>query len=150
MRHVIEPEISYLYIAGIDNFSSILRFDPVDIATNTSELQYALTQRLYFKRLKPKPCTNPDVPPPVSGRIYLPLSYRECGGDTSESITWTIAQKYFFQPGFGDGQSGAGLQRSTLGAADGTAAGVLTWAIRPPRDLADHHGARARLYRRRR
>jgi LPS-assembly protein len=101
LRHVIEPEISYRYVGGINNFSSILRFDPVDIAADTSELQYGLTQRLYFKRLHPKPCTNPGVPAPVSGRIYLPLEYRECGGDTSESVSWTIAQKYFFQPGFG-------------------------------------------------
>lgn len=102
LRHTIEPEIHYRYVTGIDNFRSILRFDPVDIATNTNEVEYALTQRLYFKRLQPRPCANPEVPPPVNGRIYLPLDYRECGGATSDNVSWTVAQKRFFDPQFGD------------------------------------------------
>ena len=102
MRHTIEPEIRYRYVTGIDNFRSILRFDPVDIAANTNEVESALTQRLYFKRMNGKPCTNPEVPAPVTGHVYLPVDYRECSGDTSDSVTWTVAEKHFFNPDFGN------------------------------------------------
>ncbi len=101
MRHVIEPEVRYRYVAGIGNFPSILRFDPVDIASDTNEVEYSLTQRLYFRRLHGKPCANPAVPAPVTGRIYLPQNYRECAGDTSGSLSWQVAQKHFFDPEFG-------------------------------------------------
>jgi LPS-assembly protein len=49
VRHTIEPEITYRNVHGIDNFLSVLRFDDVDLATNTDELKYALTQHLYFR-----------------------------------------------------------------------------------------------------
>ncbi len=101
VRHAIEPEIRYRYVTGIDNFPSILRFDPVDIASNTNELEYSLTQRLYFRRLRPQPCDNPGVPSPLTGRVYLPLSYRECAGNTTAWVSWQVAQKYFFDPTFG-------------------------------------------------
>jgi LPS-assembly protein len=31
----------------------------------------------------------------------VPAAYIECGGDTSEWITWKLAAKYFFDPSFG-------------------------------------------------
>jgi LPS-assembly protein len=31
----------------------------------------------------------------------VPWAYTECGGDTSEWITWKLAAKYFFEPYFG-------------------------------------------------
>ena len=39
VRHTIEPEINYRNVHGIDNFLSVLRFDDVDLASNTDELQ---------------------------------------------------------------------------------------------------------------
>jgi LPS-assembly protein len=101
VRHTIEPELQYHYVAGINNFSSIPRFDPVDIASDTNEVEYSLTQRLLFKHLHPKPCKSGDLPPPLNGVIYIPVNYTECGGDTSEWITWKLAAKYFFEPYFG-------------------------------------------------
>ena len=38
LRHTIEPELTYRYVAGIDNFLSVLRFDDIDIASDTNEL----------------------------------------------------------------------------------------------------------------
>jgi LPS-assembly protein len=64
VRHTIEPEITYRNVHGIDNFLSVLRFDEVDLASNTDELQYGLTQHLYFTphpRNAPKP--KPGCPP---------------------------------------------------------------------------------------
>jgi len=48
-RHTIEPEITYRDVQGINNFLSILRFDDIDLASDTNELDYALTQHLYFR-----------------------------------------------------------------------------------------------------
>ncbi len=101
VRHTIEPELEYHFVSGINNFSSIPRFDPIDIVSDTNEVEYSLTQRLLFKHLHPKPCKSGDLPPPINGVIYVPWSYTECGGDSSEWITWKLAAKYFFEPYFG-------------------------------------------------
>jgi LPS-assembly protein len=101
LRHTIEPELRYRYVAGINNFSSIPRFDAVDVESDTNELEYSLTQRLFFKHLHPKPCSSGDVPAAVNGIINLPWDYTECGGDSDAWITWKLDAKYFFDPYFG-------------------------------------------------
>jgi LPS-assembly protein len=101
LRHVIEPYVQYRFVGGIDNFSSIPRFDANDVASDTNELDYALTQRLFLKHLHPLPCKNPDLPAALSGIVYVPATYRECGGETSEWVTWTVGAKYFFDRTFG-------------------------------------------------
>jgi len=67
VRHTIEPEITYRDVEGINNFLSILRFDDNDLASDTNELDYALTQHIYFrphpKRVKPAP-VKPGCPVP--------------------------------------------------------------------------------------
>jgi LPS-assembly protein len=101
VRHTIEPELRYRFVGGVNNFSSIPRFDPIDVVSDTNEVEYSLTQRLFFKHLHPKPCTSGPLPEPTNGVIYVPWAYTECGGDTSEWITWKLAAKYFFEPYFG-------------------------------------------------
>ena len=54
VRHTIESDITYRDVSGINNFLSILRFDDVDLASDTNELDYSFTQHLYF-RPRPKP-----------------------------------------------------------------------------------------------
>jgi LPS-assembly protein len=105
LRHTIEPELQYRYVAGVNNFPSIPRFDPVDIVSNTNEVEYSLTQRLFFRHLHAKPCTNDPLPPPLNGVIYVPWDYTECGSNTNEWITWKLAAKYFFDPTFGGAAS---------------------------------------------
>ena len=39
LRHTIEPELHYRFVGGINNFSSIPRFDTVDVESDTSELE---------------------------------------------------------------------------------------------------------------
>ena len=102
LRHTIEPEAHYQFVSGIDNFRNILRFDPTELASDTNEIEYSLTQRFYLKRKHRAACDNAPPPIPVTGRIYLPVDYRDCtSSDTSESLTWTLAQKRFFDPHFG-------------------------------------------------
>jgi LPS-assembly protein len=58
IRHTIEPAITYRDTRGINNFLNVLRFDDVDLASDTDELQYGVTQHLYF-RPHPKPPAKP-------------------------------------------------------------------------------------------
>jgi LPS-assembly protein len=112
LRHTIEPELHYRYVAGVNNFSSIPRFDATDIESDTNELEYSVTQRLFFKHLHPKPCNSGELPPPLNGNIYVPGAYKECGGDTDAWFTWKLAAKYFFDPYFGGAASP--LRRNVL------------------------------------
>jgi LPS-assembly protein len=90
VRHTIEPEVDYRYVTGINNFRQILRFDDTDVASNTNELEYGLTQRLFLRHLHPHPCTGDEALGPDS----------MCGGGTRDWITWRVAQKYYFEPDF--------------------------------------------------
>ncbi len=91
VRHAIEPQIQYRYVAGINNFDSILKFDPIDVASNTNELDYFLMQRFFIRHLQPHPCKGDDALGPDD----------TCGGETSDWISWQVGQKYFFNADFG-------------------------------------------------
>jgi LPS-assembly protein len=73
-KHTIEPYFNYNYVTGIHNFSQIIRFDSDSTLTNTNELEYGVTQRLWVK--------NGDAEP-------------------KDLITWSLVQKHFFDPTFG-------------------------------------------------
>ena len=49
-RHVIEPFLTYRYIKGVDNFNRIIRFDYLDTITDTNEIEYGITNRIYTRR----------------------------------------------------------------------------------------------------
>jgi LPS-assembly protein len=73
-KHVIEPEIMYRYVNGVNDFGQLVRFDEDETLTDTNEVEYGVTQRLFRRR----------------------------GSDQSEEfITWRLVQKYFFDPTFG-------------------------------------------------
>lgn len=73
-KHTIEPDIQYNYVTGVNDFGRIVRFDEDDTVTDTDEVEYSVTQRLYRK--------TDD-------------------GDAEELVSWQLAQKYFFDPTFG-------------------------------------------------
>ena len=56
LRHTIEPELTYRLTTGIDQFNKALRFDDIDVASNTNEAEYGITQRLFRKVAHPGPC----------------------------------------------------------------------------------------------
>jgi LPS-assembly protein len=91
LRHSIEPVIHYRYVNGIDNFNSVLRFDDIDVASDTNEVEYSLTQRLYVRHTALHPCKGDEALGPDE----------MCGGETVDWLSWQVAQKYFFQPDFG-------------------------------------------------
>src|SRR5208337_3361930 len=63
-KHVIEPRVVYSYVAGVDNFAKILRFDERDILSDTNEVEYSVVQRWYGKKISAQPenCNQPGMP----------------------------------------------------------------------------------------
>jgi LPS-assembly protein len=91
MRHVIEPEFTYRYVGGIGSREvNALLVDTTDIATNTDEVGYSLTQRLYMRPSGNKPCTGEQVA--ASGG---------CAPQAREWASWQIAQKFYINSNFG-------------------------------------------------
>jgi LPS-assembly protein len=108
VKHTVEPEITYRYVAGIGNFLNVLRFDDVDVASDTNELEYGVTQRLFVRPGKGGPCSGMEagaagagvegagVRVKDDGDVVVPA---KCGA--REWISWRVAQKYFFDETFG-------------------------------------------------
>ncbi len=80
-KHTIEPLITYRYVTGVNNFADFIRFDSDATITDTDEVEYGVTQRLFTK-------TGDDQP--------------------QELLSWSVFQKHYFDPTFGgaivDGQ----------------------------------------------
>ena len=89
LRHVIEPELTYHYVGGIGSLArNVLLVDTSDIATDTNEAGYSLTQRFY---VRPQPCPNSTPSPDANS----------CDSRPREWASWLIAQKFFIDPSFG-------------------------------------------------
>jgi LPS-assembly protein len=73
-KHVIEPEFAYHLVNGVNDFSRFIRFDEDETLTDTNEVEYGFTQRLYR---------------------------RSGDEDAQELISWRVVEKYFFDPTFG-------------------------------------------------
>jgi LPS-assembly protein len=74
-KHSIEPVLTYRYVTGVNNFADFIRFDSDSTITDTNEVEYGVTQRLFTK-------DDGDENP-------------------RELITWRLVQKHFFDPTFG-------------------------------------------------
>jgi LPS-assembly protein len=100
IKHVIEPRIRYNYTNGIDNFNRIIRFDATDILSNTNEIEYSLTNRLFAKSRHAEECgTEVDI---TEAAPVAKTSKQKCGSGARELLTWELAQKYYFDPTFGN------------------------------------------------
>jgi LPS-assembly protein len=73
-KHTIEPSFEYNYVNGVSHFANLIRFDEDETLTDTNEVEYGVTQRLFR---------------------------RDGSGDAQELVTWRIEQKYYFDPTFG-------------------------------------------------
>lgn len=80
-KHAVEPHATYRYVSGINDFERFIRFDSDATLSNTNEVEYGLTQRLFVKHEEDQPL---------------------------ELVSWSVAQKHYFDPTFGgaifDGQ----------------------------------------------
>ncbi len=92
LRHVIEPEVTYRYVGGIGaQAQNVLLIDTTDIATNTNEVGYSVTQRFYLRPTAEQTCAPEEVKP--SG---------ECPAKAREWASWQLGQKYFIDQSFGN------------------------------------------------
>ena len=73
-KHTIEPALTYRYVTGVNRFANFVHFDSDSTLTNTSEVEYGITQRLFRK---------------------------DGDGQPQELISWRIVQKHYFDPTFG-------------------------------------------------
>jgi LPS-assembly protein len=96
-RHVIEPFATYRIIKGINNFDRIIRFDQLDTISDTNEIEYGVTNRIFTRRYseavtdeaqKRLNSTPSDKREPLSAQPY-------------ELFTLTVRGKYFFDKNFG-------------------------------------------------
>jgi LPS-assembly protein len=120
-KHVIEPRAVYRIVTGVNDFANVLHFDDRDILSNTHEVEYGVTTRLYAKR-PPSAKRNCEMPmtglavgaaapeQSVPWQHISTLKNQPCleEPDVREVFTWQLAQKYFLDPNFGgalvDGQ----------------------------------------------
>ena len=87
LRHVIETELFYNYVMGIGRQAqNVLLVDTNDIATDTNEAGFSITQRFYLRPRSDRPCDMVET---------------ESCSQPREWASWQIAQKYFFDPVFG-------------------------------------------------
>jgi LPS-assembly protein len=90
LRHVIEPEIGWRFVGGIGSEAQrVLLLDTTDIATNTNEAGYSLTQRFYLKPTHPEPCEKTGDEKSA-----------DCN-QAREWASWQIAQKFYLDLDFG-------------------------------------------------
>lgn len=117
LRHTVAPELTYRLTKGVSDFANILRFDATDIVSDTNEVEYGVTQRI-FRR--PRQRTDPNKPCPTSQVALSPgfnsqadaqagsLTENPFAADTpitgcpaEDLISWRLTQKYFFDQTFG-------------------------------------------------
>jgi LPS-assembly protein len=74
LKHVIEARAEYSFVNGVENFNRIIRFDENDLLSNTNQVTFTLTNRLFVK--------NKD-------------------GNVNEVLSWDLSQSRYFDPTFG-------------------------------------------------
>ena len=82
-KHVIEPDVRYRLVRARnpESLQDVMRFDAVDIFAETSEIEYSLTNSLFFRK---------DT---AAGQAEKPQA--------RELVSWRLSQKYYFDPTFG-------------------------------------------------
>jgi LPS-assembly protein len=75
MKHVIEPYATFQYVTGVDNFDRIIAIDLDDLFSNTNQVEVGVINRLFVKDKK---------------------------GKVEERLSWSIAQRRYFNTTFSD------------------------------------------------
>ncbi|MBV8207060.1 MAG: LPS-assembly protein LptD [Acidobacteria bacterium] len=124
IKHSVEPRAVYRYVTGINNFPNVIRFDARDLLSDTNEIEYAVVNRIYGKRLRAsgncaarsgavQPGINAQgilsaaaVPAGDQNSVFNPgqagsAPACESQGSVRELVRWELAQKAFFDPDFG-------------------------------------------------
>ncbi len=96
-RHVIEPFITYRLVKGVNEFERIIRFDHVDTISNTNEIEFGVTNRIYVRRY------GEAVTEEAQDLLRDKNQEEKYGLSTQpyELFTITIRGKHYFDPNFG-------------------------------------------------
>ncbi len=97
VKHSIEPRASFRTVAGANRFDRLVRFDELELISDTTEIEYSLTQRLWAK-----------------GR----------DNRVRDLLTWEVRQERYFDPDFG-GAVAAGRRNVVASSAQLTAFAFL-------------------------
>jgi LPS-assembly protein len=73
VKHVIEPRLGFRHVSGIGDFNQHIRFDEIELESNTTEADISIANRLYVKR----------------------------NGAVHEFLSWELWQRRYFDPDFG-------------------------------------------------
>jgi LPS-assembly protein len=90
LKHVVELNATYENVAGIDQFQRVIHFDQTDILSNTNQLTFDLTNRIYKK---------------------------DKAGHVTDLLNWHVMQAHYFDPTFG-GAVVAGQRNEVLAALE--------------------------------
>ena len=96
-RHVIEPFLTYRLVKGVDNFERIVRFDQIDTATNTNEVEFGITNRFYTRSYSE--AVTEDAQAALSEKP--PSETANLSVQPYEIFSLTVRGKYFFDKTFG-------------------------------------------------
>jgi LPS-assembly protein len=83
LKHVIEPDIQYHLVRATDpqNIFDIVRFDQLDIFTETNEIEYSLTNTILARQVSSDGTSN--------------------SSPARDIFSWRLSEKYYFDPTFG-------------------------------------------------
>jgi LPS-assembly protein len=74
VKHVVEARVRYRHVTGVNNFQQTLRFDDLDVLSNTHEVEFNLTNRLLKKN---------------------------SSGGVEDVLSWQLVYKRYLDPTFG-------------------------------------------------
>lgn len=96
-RHVIEPFVTYRYVKGVNNFQKIIRIDELDTITDTNEIEFGVTNRVFTRRYTEAVTDEAqNLLLQTDASTNKPLSVQPY-----EIFNLTVRGKYFFDKTFG-------------------------------------------------
>jgi LPS-assembly protein len=139
LKHTIEPQFTYRIVTGVRNAAEIIRFDARDILSNTNEVEYSVTNRLFAKHsgavtgcagegeLQPTKAASIVRMPSLLTQQAPEQVTPPCGelSNTREVFSWEVRQKYFIDPRFG-GSLVAGIRNVFTTTSELTGIAFLT------------------------
>jgi LPS-assembly protein len=96
-RHVIEPFVTYRFIKGVNNFNKIIRYDYQDTQTDTNEIEFGVTNRIYTRRYTEALTDEAQR----KLREDATAAKNPLAVQPYELFTLTVRAKYFLDPYFG-------------------------------------------------
>jgi LPS-assembly protein len=139
LKHTIEPQFTYRIVAGVKNAAEIIRFDARDILSNTNEVEYSITNRLFAKHsgavtqcaeegeVKPTKAGETNKAPAILTQKVTTEVLPPCGelSTSRQILSWEVRQKYLIDPHFG-GSLVSGIRNVFTTTAELTGIAFLT------------------------